>query len=440
MTVPRAILVPLGVLAVLCELALLVFNIVFAVTLSGEYTGFKGDKVEIVASVLNFVNVDLLLILLARQFQYRDGVHIKDVGHGRQHIYLLAGFCGFFCALSTTATAVGLCVIRNGITDLPRQTLGSSTESLMTGVFVVWAISLISEIVFIITTILIQRMDFHQQIQPFQVESGNHSLSKMKQTERQQDRSPPESVDHRGSNTVKSTSPPSWSRRLSVRNSLSQKTTQRPESLDSGYPESNSCVEDSFNFWDTSAVEPYVQQAVLGKSSPTPEILETIPATPTSSRSPSPEIPLDLEPALRSQPKSRSYSPANSHKDVTRKSSQITSRNGSLREAQIHPLFRSDSPTPPPAATPGTTITAAPGAGQVISDRQSIRSLHRPRRWELTQQSISSQLQLSQHPADYGNGVLREDRRESRRKKDDAANSGLDLGLIGLHWIRALES
>ncbi|KAH8799037.1 hypothetical protein F5884DRAFT_825328 [Xylogone sp. PMI_703] len=346
MTVPRAILVPLGVLAVLCELALLVFNIVFAVTLSGEYTGFKGDKVEIVASVLNFVNVDLLLILLARQFQYRDGVHIKDVGHGRQHIYLLAGFCGFFCALSTTATAVGLCVIRNGITDLPRQTLGSSTESLMTGVFVVWAISLISEIV----------------------------LSKMKQTERQQDRSPPESVDHRGSNTVKSTSSPSWSRRLSVRNSLSQKTTQRPESLDSGYPESNSCVEDSFNFWDTSAVEPYVQQAVLGKSSPTPEILETIPATPTSSRSPSPEIPLDLEPASRSQPKSRSYSPANSHKDVTRKSSQITSRNGSLREAQIHPLFRSDSPTPPPAATPGTTITAAPGAGQVISDRGSLRS------------------------------------------------------------------
>ncbi|KAH8810581.1 hypothetical protein F5884DRAFT_256597 [Xylogone sp. PMI_703] len=377
MTVPRGILVPLGVLAVLCEIALLVFNIVFAVTLSGAYTGFKGNKVEIIASVLNFVTIGLLLMLLARQFQHRDGAHIQDVGHGRQHRYLLAGFCGFFCALSTAATIVGLSVIQNRIADLPRRTLGSSTESLVTSAFAVWAISLVSEIVFIIATVLIQRMDFHQQMQPFQVESGNHSLPKMKQTERQQDQSPPESIDHRGSNSVKSTSPPSWSRRLSVRNSLSQ-TTQRPESLDSGYPESNLCVEDSFNFWDTSSGEPYVQQAVLGKSSPAPD----------------PEILLDLEPASRSQPKSRNYSPANSHKDVTRKSSQVTSRNGSLREAQIHPLFRSDSPTPPPVATLGTIITAAPGAGQVISDRQSIRSLHRPRGWELTQQSISSQLQL----------------------------------------------
>ncbi|KAH8797809.1 hypothetical protein F5884DRAFT_146554 [Xylogone sp. PMI_703] len=216
MAVPRGILVPLGVLAVLCEIALLVFNIVFAVTLSGAHTGFKGNDVEIVASVLNLVNIGLLSMLIARQFQHRDGAHIRDVGHGRQHAYFLAGFCGIFCALSTVATAVGLCVIRNGIADLPHRTLGSSTGSLVTGAFAVWAISLVSEIVFIIATVLIQRMDFHQQM-----ESGNHSLSKMKETARQQDRSPPKSVDYTKSNSVMSISPPSPSKRSSVRNSLS---------------------------------------------------------------------------------------------------------------------------------------------------------------------------------------------------------------------------
>ncbi|RFU26186.1 hypothetical protein B7463_g10150, partial [Scytalidium lignicola] len=155
-----------------------------------------------------------------------------------------------------------------------------------------------------------------------------------------------------------------------------QKTTQRPGSQDSGYHERNSFFEDGFNFWNTSAIEFYAWQAVLGKSSPTPKFLETVPATPTSSRSPSPEILLNLEPAPKSQPKSRSYSPANSYKDVTKKGSQVTSPNKSLKEAQIHTLFRSNSPTTPPAATPGTVVTAALGAGQVISDRQSIRSLH----------------------------------------------------------------
>ena len=48
-------------------------------------------------------------------------------------------------------------------------------------------------------------------------------------------------------------------------------------------------------------------------------------------------------------------------------------------EAHIHPLFRSDSPTPPPLATPGTSVVASPIAGQVISPRPSLRSLNRMR-------------------------------------------------------------
>ncbi|KAE8318043.1 hypothetical protein BDV41DRAFT_591471 [Aspergillus transmontanensis] len=42
-------------------------------------------------------------------------------------------------------------------------------------------------------------------------------------------------------------------------------------------------------------------------------------------------------------------------------------------ESNIHPLFRSNSPTPPPTAMPGTTVVASPAAGQIIS----MKALHR---------------------------------------------------------------
>lgn len=38
-----------------------------------------------------------------------------------------------------------------------------------------------------------------------------------------------------------------------------------------------------------------------------------------------------------------------------------------VSEAHIHPLFRTESPTPPPAATPGTSIIASPLANQAIA-------------------------------------------------------------------------
>jgi hypothetical protein len=36
-------------------------------------------------------------------------------------------------------------------------------------------------------------------------------------------------------------------------------------------------------------------------------------------------------------------------------------------ESHIHPLFRSDSPTPPPVASPGTVVHASPLSGQVLT-------------------------------------------------------------------------
>ncbi|KAE8351684.1 hypothetical protein BDV28DRAFT_158525 [Aspergillus coremiiformis] len=47
-------------------------------------------------------------------------------------------------------------------------------------------------------------------------------------------------------------------------------------------------------------------------------------------------------------------------------------------ESNIHPLFRSNNPTPPPTALPGTTVIASPEAGQTISIKalQRMRSIN----------------------------------------------------------------
>jgi hypothetical protein len=43
-------------------------------------------------------------------------------------------------------------------------------------------------------------------------------------------------------------------------------------------------------------------------------------------------------------------------------------------QAHIHPLFRSESPNPPPFTSPGTIITASPYAGQVIGPDHALAS------------------------------------------------------------------
>ncbi|KHN99440.1 uncharacterized protein MAM_02293 [Metarhizium album ARSEF 1941] len=136
----------------------------------------------------------------------------------------------------------------------------------------------------------------------------------------------------------------------------------------------------SFDSWDTSSVDAHNRQVVIEMSSPITlkRSLETIPASPSGSRPPTrPGTPLDmeLEPPPRMLYRKESYSSSLlSQQDARRHTSD-----SSVNELHIHPLFRSDSPTPPPAASPGTSVLAAPNAGQVISCKSSMQSLKRLR-------------------------------------------------------------
>jgi hypothetical protein len=114
---------------------------------------------------------------------------------------------------------------------------------------------------------------------------------------------------------------------------------------------------DGFDMWDTSSVDTQTREAVLhapGRGT----ALEPIPG----SRPVSPARPLDGPfPAVDEEPETGLPMPPKLCPDMSRPPSPAVS------EAHIHPLFRSESPVPPPAATPGTSIVASPLSSQAIT-------------------------------------------------------------------------
>lgn len=249
-----------------------------------------------------------------------------------------------------------------------------------------------SEAVFVICMVIVQRKDVQRQIRPYQAEPERPMLPYFAEKPASQTPSAQDNADSpRGVSEESRSSPFSSSRprsptasTYSIRSSLSQavrpitsktklvqhsqRSSHRPTSR--GSSQNRASVEEGFDSWDTSSVDSSARQAVESASPTPPRFLETIPASPTTSRSASPGFPLDLEPP-KSRQRSRSYSPANGYTERTR--SAASSPLESPSEAHIHPLFRTDSPTPPPSATPGTVVTAAPNAGQLITDRNVRR-------------------------------------------------------------------
>ena len=226
----------------------------------------------------------------------------------------------------------------------------------------------------------------------------------------------------------------SKTRLLSTRSS----EKRRPPSLDSNNFKTSR--ENSFDSWDTSSVDAANRQIVMEASSPQPpkqRFLETIPASPTVSRSPSPggSSLFSLEPPLPAR-RSRSYSPGSSRRDLRE---PVLREQRSNTELHIHPLFRSDSPTPPPVASPGTNVMASPNAGQVIVPKQSIRSLHRMRSGSLptTRSPLSRQGSLEDingnKQKDEQDSI--EEQEEDSSEQEEAARSDADLTPPIPDWI-----
>ena len=115
---------------------------------------------------------------------------------------------------------------------------------------------------------------------------------------------------------------------------------------------------DGFDSWDTSSVSNQARDAVMqAPSKGTP--LDPIPG----SRSVTPARALDgpFLPEIDEEFAEEELVGPRMIPDISRPPSPAVS------EAHIHPLFRTESPIPPPEATPGTSIIASPLADQVIT-------------------------------------------------------------------------
>jgi hypothetical protein len=115
---------------------------------------------------------------------------------------------------------------------------------------------------------------------------------------------------------------------------------------------------DGFDSWDTSSVSLQARDAVMQSApsrgttlAPIPGSRPTTPARALEGAflTELPEEDEELTPPPKMMP------------DISRPPSPAVS------EAHIHPLFRSESPAPPPEATPGTSILASPLANQAIA-------------------------------------------------------------------------
>ena len=153
-------------------------------------------------------------------------------------------------------------------------------------------------------------------------------------------------------------------------------------------PSSRLSQDSAFDNWDTSSVAPQIRETVHQSS---PIVRGTTALTPIpGSRSPSPAKALEgpfffpIPPGSSSSNPSTSLLP-NYSRPVTRQRSassesySLPQRSFSIPEEHIHPLFRTNSPTPPPSATPGTTVTAAPGSFSGLVMNERALHLHRMR-------------------------------------------------------------
>ncbi|KAJ9137291.1 hypothetical protein NKR23_g9216 [Pleurostoma richardsiae] len=433
MAIPRVVSVLLGTLTALATSALLALDIVLAQALSDPTSSVR--ITAILSAVLEALVLCLFLWLLATYS--KQALQDKSKLNG-----LFFGLGVVLCVVAAAVSVAALVCLSNASTKLSSSVLGPNAVPFLIGASVALGLAFAAQLIFLVVHFVLVRM--HRQDRPHSLhtqEDGNRSPQPHVKSIRYSQTSP--SAKTRGSTSIDSKSPPGSSggrsaaetmgsirssfshvvRPISSKTRLLPHNTRRPASLDSiPHRDRSSMPEDGFDSWDTSAVDPHNRRTVLESSSPIPgRFLETIPASPSTSRSPSPGTPLDLEPP-RTRRRSRSYSPATSKRSLQTRPS--FTQQPSASESHIHPLFRSDSPTPPPAVSPGTVVIAAPNAGLFISDRQSIRSLTRMRSGSLP--AVPSPLSRQGSFDDFGRKIekdgkpLQEEAEETEETKETA--------------------
>ena len=356
-----------GVVSIIFTVAVTVLAVVLA-----SYLTPQAQKVSIlsVASVivqcLSLCMTAALLFLHVQRRSRRGSIVAQP---RRQTCLTLTSITITFLAAMAIGFTLGWTY--NRIDTLHGLILGTDPRNFMLVSIVVYGLAILAQVLFLVCLLWIREPVLHQLPAPIE------EIPEM--TPAKEEPSRPATATTVQSNPFREVNfsrPPSASasEATSLRSSLSVVTRQntsktklirqpsfprysRSSSFDNATTARPSQDGEGFDSWDTSTVAPHIRETVHKKQG-----LEPIPG----SRSPSPAKALE-GPFFNTSPEA---SPPPSPLPQPSYSSRPPSRQrGPSGEEHIHPLFRTGSPTPPPSATSGTVVLAAPVAGALVNER-----------------------------------------------------------------------
>ncbi|MCJ1260174.1 hypothetical protein MMC22_000033 [Lobaria immixta] len=367
-----------GFLAIVLSLATSILAIVLAIYLTlGHRRLYILALASAITQVVLICTLSHLLVKYTRQAT-RDGLlHGQERRERRNLFVLVLGIVPSTVAGLVMGATLGW---SRAIDDQePRHILGLKSASFLIVALAIWMSAVLSQIIFYVWLVLTgipksspeqpHTTDDSQALQemaePIRPETATTNQSTQFHELPISTSSPPSVAASEESSSLRSSfstvqRPTNSKTRLLMR----QHSFPRPSKRSTDSPSQERASQDSgFDSWDTSEVAPHIRETVLQSS---PNIrgkplkpLEPIPG----SRSPSPakalEGPFFPQPESLSPPPSPLPQPSFSRPASRQRSASS--------EDHIHPLFRTCSPSPPPTASSGTILTAAPLAGQLIN-------------------------------------------------------------------------
>ena len=441
MAIPHVVPALLGAVAILATTSIFVIHIILARSLAQE-TSSPVKTTAIVAAVFEGLALLTTTFILVSSYVVSCLV--------RRFNGVLFGVGLFVCSVAAALSIATLVLLSKDSAKLPSEVAGTKTSGFLVGGSVALGVTFAAQFLFQVLQFISVRMGdagfagdeecpARQQVKaiPYQQTNPNTEKVRFEDPTVSGRATPRPSYGHSVGNSLSS-----WRSSLySVMRPVPSKThllassqyslplrIRQSDSIDSTamrehhtamrehhtamrehHTASVATTLNGFDSWDTSSVDPQNRQTVVEGASacsptmPPAPFLETIPASPMASGQPSPGLPptdsqLNIGNSLLIPPKSirrrsRSFSPASMRSlELAREAftQHATHSETHISESHIHPLFRSDSPTPPAIVSPGTVVVAAPNGGQVLSDKHSIRTLARKRSGSLP--AVSSPL------------------------------------------------
>ena len=393
----------LGTVAVGLRLACTVLNVVFAYDLSGV-------KLLSALRILLFIAFGVSLAGIATVVFFTTAfvqkLHHRTISFNHKSAWRRLVICATIVIGSLALPAVTLVWLAVRQNEVPKRPVQRPSKAVLVVWFVLWGLDVAVEaILFVYVGLWTQRvlkaqsvgrldLDFGIRVPPTEeVRTTRYSYNSQDPTLHSPPRTP---VTRPGSSIRHSTSTrvgPGSSRTKLINKGSARSSEDFPA-------RETTSMDSAFDNWDTSSVHREMRSVV--HSSPNVALggLETIPG----SRSVSPADALEgpflpdsphatssegAQPAnwgsssprqLASSPPS---SPPNFSRPTSRSQNQPLLTGSSSMTDLIHPLFRPNSPRPPPIAVAGTMVTASPLAGQPITPRTlaRVRANTLPHHW-----------------------------------------------------------